>query len=268
MLGGGASLSEPGTSIPIAELPGSQLPDGTKVGSLLNVFVYNDDDKLLASVARPRLCLHEVAFLTIKDATHFGVFAEWGIDKDLLIPRAEQTGPLELGDRVPIGLIIDASGRLAGTMRVSEMLSTPVHARTDTWLTGEVWRKETRLGTFIILEKRYVGLLPAHEPHRLQRGDVAQFRVANVLEDGKVVLSLRRQAMDERESDAAIVLKVLRAQPRDRVGDHSSPAQIRDVFGMSKKAFKRAVGLLLKDGKIEFDNDGSVRLVTKRIIVR
>ena len=105
------------------------------------------------------------------------------------------------------------------------------------------------------------GMVPCAEPHGLARGDAARFRVTNVLPDGKVELSLRGHAHEELETDAAHVLSVLARPSTPRFGDRTSPEQVRAWFGLSKKAFKRAVGRLLKQGAVELDGDGSVRLV-------
>ncbi len=200
-----------------------------------------------------------MALLRITGVTHFGAFADWGLPKDLLVPLAEQTSPLEAGARVAIGLVLDGQGRPTGTQRVSELLATPRDMAQNDWVEGEVWRDEPGVGLFVILRRRYLARVPATEPHRLQPGDAARFRVVSILPDGKVDLSLRGPAVDEMETDARAVLAVL-ARPRPpRVGDASSPEEIRALFGISKKAFKRAVGRLLKQEAVRIDEDGTVQ---------
>jgi predicted RNA-binding protein (virulence factor B family) len=128
----------------------------------------------------------------------------------------------------------------------------------DAWLPGEAWRNDPDIGLFVIIERTFVGLVPASEPHRLKRGDTAKFRVAHILPDGKVVLSLRQHAHKELETDAATIVEVLSRPGSPRVGDRSDPELIRELFGLSKKAFKRAVGTLLKERKITIDDAGCV----------
>jgi len=106
-----------------------------------------------------------------------------------------------------------------------------------------------------------VGLVPASEPHALRRGEATQFRIANVLPSGKVVLSLRQHAYQEVGTDAARILAVLARPGAPRLGDHSSPDAIRAAFGLSKKAFKRAAGRLLKEGSARFDEQDCLTLV-------
>jgi predicted RNA-binding protein (virulence factor B family) len=256
-----------GDDIPPLLLPSAEVPEDASPGDTLDVFVYLDSEtRPIATRVRPRIVLDEVAFLEVTDLVPFGAFVDWGLSKELLVPLAEQTRSLAVGDRHPIGLYVDASGRLAGTMRVAEMLAPGGDFEVGTWVEGEAWRNEPRIGLFVILERRFVGLVPADEPHTLQRGDSASFRVATRLEDGKLTLSLRRHALEERPEDAERILSTLRGG-RHRVGNHSSPAQVRALFGMSKKAFKRAVGLLLREGKVDFDEDGNLRVVARRRIV-
>jgi predicted RNA-binding protein (virulence factor B family) len=145
-------------------------------------------------------------------------------------------------------------------MRVSELLNeTPLELEQDQWVEGEAWRNDPEIGLFVILQKRRVGLVPRDEPHQLTRGEAARFRVTNVLPDGKLELSLRGHAHEERQGDAQKVLRVLVRPDAPPFGDHSPPDQIRAWFGLSKKAFKRAVGHLLKQGEVTLDSDGHVR---------
>jgi predicted RNA-binding protein (virulence factor B family) len=242
-------------------LLGSEIPDGATEGDAVDVFIHLDSEgRPLATTRVPRVRLGEVAFLEVTACTHFGAFVDWGLAKELLVPFAEQTAELRPGDRQPIGLIIDKTGRLAGTMRVSELLSTtPPRLRFDEWVSGEAWRFDPEIGLFVIVERQYVGLVPRSEPHGLARGERARFRVAHRHPDGKLELSLRAHAHEELENDAAKVLARLSAPNAPALGDRSSPEEIRDAVGLSKKAFKRAVGRLLKNGSVEIDAAGLVK---------
>jgi predicted RNA-binding protein (virulence factor B family) len=150
-------------------------------------------------------------------------------------------------------------------MFVGDMLSSvPRNVARDEWLEGEAWRNDPEIGLFVILQRSFVGLVPASEPHRLRRGEVGKFRVAHILADGKVVLSLRQHAYKELETDAATILAVLSRKDAPRVGDRSDPETIRELFGLSKKAFKRAVGKLLKERSVTLDETGCVVVATPR----
>ncbi|HET7545060.1 MAG TPA: S1-like domain-containing RNA-binding protein [Polyangiaceae bacterium] len=244
-------------------LLGSEIPPGARVGDELEVFVCLDsEDRPLVTTRTPKLKLGEVAFLRVTSCTNFGAFVDWGLAKELLVPFKEQTRELHVGSREPIGVYLDDSGRLAGTMRVAELLDDEPHDFVeDQWLAGEAWRNDPEIGLFAILERRFLGLVPASEPHRLTRGQAARFRVSHVHTDGKLELSLRAHAHHELENDAETVLRILSKPGVLRVGDHSSPEQVRALFGLSKKAFKRAAGRLLKQGLVRLDAHGCLLVV-------
>lgn len=267
LAGPGASLAvdaaDDDPNAPVILLPKSEVPPGTKVGDALTVFVTLDsDDRPLATTRTPKLQLGEVAFLAVTAITEIGIFVDWGLPKELLVPFREQTRDLKVGDRHPIGLFIDKTGRLAGTMRVSEALRAKPVVAVDEWVAGEAWRADPAVGLFVIVERHFVGVVPASEPHGLARGDAAMFRVTRVFPDGKFELSLRGKAHEELADDARHVLAALALPATPAVSDRSSPQEIRARFGLSKKAFKRAVGRLLKEGSVTLDERGCVRVVS------
>jgi len=254
----GAFLAPDPADPAVILLPRNEVAEGAREGDELDVFIYLDsDDRPIATMRAPKIALGEVAFLTVKDVTKIGAFFEWGPVKELLVPFAEQTRDVLGGERHPIGLYLDGSNRLAGTMRVSEMLKSNGEFSNDEWVEGEVWRVEPGIGTFVIVERCFVGLLPESEPHGLARGEAARFRISNVLIDSRIELSLRGHAYEELENDARRVLEILSRAGGTKVGDRSSPEEIRAAFGLSKKAFKRAAGRLLRDGAIAVDEAGS-----------
>jgi uncharacterized protein len=261
----GAFLVEKGSSEEAATvlLLGPEIPDNAREGDEISVFVTLDSEgRPLATTKVPKLELGEVAFLTVTACTEFGAFVDWGLPKELLVPFAEQTRKPAVGESHPIGLYLDNSGRLAGTMRVSELVSTTGSAFTvGEWVEGEAWRDDPEIGLFAILERRFVGLVPKHEPHPLSRGQAARFRVTHVHPDGKVELSLRAYAHEEMEGDGQKILDLLKRPGAPKLGDRSDPDQIRALFGLSKKAFKRAVGRLLKQRLVDIDDEGHVRVL-------
>jgi predicted RNA-binding protein (virulence factor B family) len=256
---GAVLVPEDGDPTPIL-LPKREVPATATIGDELSVFVTLDsEDRPLATTRRPKLELGEIAFLTVAAMTPIGVFVDWGLPKELLVPFREQTRDLRVGDRHPVGLRRDKSGRLVGTMRVSELLRARPVVEVGEWVVGEVWRADPAVGLFVIVERRFVGLVPKSEPHGLARGDAAMFRVTRVRPDGKFELSLRGVAHEELANDAAHVLARLGHPASPAVGDHTSPEVLRAEFGLSKKAFKRAVGRLMKEGKVVIDAQRNVR---------
>jgi hypothetical protein len=260
----GAFLAQPGSGndrdAPCLLLLGSEIPEGAREGAELSVFVYLDSqDRPIATTAVPAVMLGQVAFLEVTALTAVGAFCDWGLPKELLVPFAQQTTEPKVGERHPVGLYVDNTGRLAGTMRVSELLDLgPSGLVRGDWVDGEAWRNDPEIGLFVILSRAFVGLVPRQEPHSMQRGQAGRFRVAHVHRDGKVELSLRGLAHTELDADAQNVLHLLQRAGTPSVGDRSDPDLIRQVFGLSKKAFKRAVGRLLAQGLLEVDPNGHV----------
>lgn len=221
-----------------------------------------DSTRTTSAPLEPKLALGQVGFLEVTDIVPFGAFVDWGLPKELLVPLAEQICEMRLGQSYAVGVIKDDQGRFAGTQRIAEMLRKPPPFAVGDWVEGEAWRQEPTLGVFVILEKQYLGLLPESEPNTLKRGEKAKFRIAQSLPDGKIQLSLRRTAFEELDDDAERVYVRL-TQSFFRVSDETSPEVIVARFGISKKAYKRAIGRLLKQGRISFDTEGYVVLSKK-----
>lgn len=214
----------------------------------------------MAAPRTPKLAVGEVTFLRVTGLTSFGAFVDWGPPKELLVPTVQQTAELAVGEHHPIGLFTDDRGRLTGTMRVAEMLDQRSHGFSrDAWVDGEAWRNEPEIGLFVIVERAFVGLLPKDEPHTLGRGEAARFRISNIFPDGKLELSLRGHAHEQLADDAEHVLALLQQTGTPPVGDRSSPELVRQLFGLSKKAFKRAVGRLLVEKAVQITAEGFVK---------
>lgn len=238
-------------------LPRAEVPPGTAIGDEIVAFVTLDsEDRPLATLRRPKLEREDVGFLEVTDITPIGAFVDWGLPKELLVPFREQTRELRIGDRVAVGVFIDASGRLCGTMRVRELLQDGGDFTVGEWVSGEAWRLDPAIGLFVIVERGFIGLVPASEPQSLSRGEQASFRVTRVFPDKKITLSLRAMAHEALVDDAERILAALRGPTPPRVSDHTSPDDLRRLFGLSKKAYKRAAGRLLRDGVARLDREG------------
>jgi predicted RNA-binding protein (virulence factor B family) len=248
---------------PVVLLLGPEIPEQAEEGDAIEVFLFLDSEgRPIATTHHPRLSLGEVAFLEVTATTEFGAFVDWGLPKELLVPFAEQTTSPKVGERHPIALYVDKSGRLAGTMRVTERLGIgSCEFQRGEWVQGEAWRFDPQIGLFVIIERAFVGLLPRHEPHSLVRGEASRFRITHVHQDGKIELSLRGHAHEEMDSDGETILALLKRPNAPKLGDRSDPEQIRVLLGLSKKAFKRAVGRLLKERRVDIDADGYVRVL-------
>lgn len=243
-------------------LPRKYVPAGTRVGDDVEVFVYRDSsDRLIATTEEPALTLGQIGLLKVKETSKIGAFLDWGLEKDLLLPFKEQTIQVRSGKSYPVALYIDKSKRLCATMKIYEYLSSESPYGKDEVVEGFVYQVNPNFGVFVAIDGKYHGMIPKKNVHSEYRvGDRVEARVVNVREDGKLELSLRDRVEVQISKDAQMVLEVLESY--DGVlpfTEKASPAVIERELNMSKAAFKRAVGHLLKARKIVIDN-GKIRI--------
>ena len=243
-------------------LPKKQVPEGAGEGDELEVFLYRDSsDRLIATTNEPKLQLGEVKELTVAAVGNIGAFLDWGLEKDLFLPFKEQTRKVEPGDSCLVALYVDKSGRLCATMKVYHYLKTGSPYVIGDEVEGTIYEISANFGVFVAVDERYSGLIPKKEAQAGYKvGQRLKLRVTEVKEDGKLTLSARQKAYVQIEEDAENVLQVIgefaNALPFD---DKASPEVIQREFGLSKGAFKRAVGHLLKEKQIEI-RDGKIYL--------
>ena len=234
-------------------LPAKQVPAGTRAGDRLEVFIYRDsEDRLIATTREPKLQVGETAVLTVKETGKIGAFLDMGLEKDVLLPFKEQTERVRPGQQCLAALYVDKSGRLAATMKVHPYLNGDSPYEKDDRVSGMVYEVSPQIGAFVAVDGRYYGLIPAKEFFgNVRPGDTVQARVTKVRDDGKLDLSLNEKAHIQMNTDAETVMEALEA--RGGVlpfADKADPEIIRQEFAMSKNAFKRAVGHLLKEGRV------------------
>ncbi len=244
-------------------LPAKQVPEGTKEGDVLEVFLYRDSsDRMIATSREPKLTLGGLAVLKVAQTGKVGAFLDWGLEKDLLLPFREQTVKVRTGDQVLVSLYIDKSSRLCATMKVYPFLKTDSSYVIGDTVEGLVYEVSENFGAFVAVDDRYSGLIPKREAQAGYKvGQRLKLRVTEVKEDGKLTLSARGKAYEQIREDAENVLQVIDefagVLPFD---DKASPEVIQREFGLSKAAFKRAVGHLLKEKQIEL-RDGKIWIV-------
>ena len=234
-------------------LPKKQVPPEAQTGDEMEVFVYRDSkDRLIATTAKPGLTLHQVARLRVAQVGKIGAFLDWGLEKDLLLPFKEQIKPVSVGEEWLVALYIDKSDRLCATMNVYPYLKNNSSYKKDDRVTGTVYEISRNFGAFVAVDDQYSGLIPKQELYgEVQVGDTVNARVTAVKEDGKLDLSIREKAYLQIAEDAERVMQVI--DSFDGVlpfNDKASPEVIRREMQMSKSEFKRAVGNLLKAGRI------------------
>ena len=230
-----------------------------KVGDIVEVFIYKDsEDRPIASLSLPLITLFKVARLKVKEITKIGAFLDWGMPKDLLLPFREQTKKLEAGEEVLVALYIDKTGRLCATMKLYHYLDTDAPYEKDDRVTGTVYEISGNFGTFVAVDDRYSALIPKNELfHPIPIGAKISCRVVKKTEDGKLTLSAREKIEIQMDADARLVYLTLRSAGGFLpFHDKSSPEDIKARFGLSKAAFKRAIGALYKAHKITISEKG------------
>ncbi|MCH5252867.1 MAG: S1 RNA-binding domain-containing protein [Lachnospiraceae bacterium] len=240
-------------------LPNNQVPEGIEKGDILEVFLYKDsEDRLIATTEHPLVTLHETATLKVKDVTNIGAFLDWGLAKDLLLPFKEQIGRVKPGDTVLVALYLDKSDRLCATMHVYDYLSCDSSYQKNDHVRGRVYEISDSFGVFVAVDDKYSALLPRNElSQELKPGQEITARVKEVTKEGKLTLSLQEKVKVQMGVDAELLLKRLEAAGGFLpFHDKTSPEIIKREFKISKNAFKRAIGRLLKEKKIELVKNG------------
>ena len=250
----GVYLAESKQSEERVLLPKKQVPEGAGTGDSVRVFLYRDSqDRLIATTTEPKLMLGGVARLPVKEVAKIGAFLDWGLEKDLFLPFRQQTRKVQAGDNCLAALYIDNSERLCATMNVYDYLRTDSPYEKEDHVTGTIYQISENFGAFVAVDDCYSGLIPSREFFgQLSVGDQITARVTAVKPDGKLDLSIREKSYLQLNADAEAVMKVI--EEFDGVlpfTDKASPEVIKREFSLSKNAFKRAVGHLLKEERIE-----------------
>ncbi len=235
-------------------LPLKQVPEGTKPGDSLEVFLYRDSkDRLIATTNEPYLELGGLAVLKVAETTKIGAFLDWGLEKDLLLPFKKQTSRVREGEECLVTLYVDKSGRLCADMNVYEVLRKDAPYEEGEQVTGRIYESSDNFGMFVAVDDQYSALIPKRDCQGdLKVGDIIQARITRIHPDGRMDLSVREKAYLQIETDARMILEVLdEFSGVLPFNDKASPEVIKREFGLSKAAFKRAVGRLLKEGAIE-----------------
>lgn len=251
----GVYLAERGEDELRVLLPYKQVPENSSLGDEIEVFLYKDSkDRLIATTNKPRLVLGGLAVLKVLEIGKIGAFLDWGLEKDLFLPYKEMTTRLEAGDEVLVTLYIDKSKRLCASMKkLYELLRTDSPYQKEDVVSGRIYEFGHDFGTFVAVDDCYSAMIPAHEDcSHLRIGDVVEARVTGVKADGKLDLTLRDKAYLQMDADAEKVMEVI----EEFAGvlpftDKASPEVIKRETGLSKNAFKRAVGRLYKERRIE-----------------
>lgn len=256
-------------------LPTRQIPEGLEIGDNVEVFLYRDsDDRIIATTHTPLIKLGEIKKLKVKSVSDIGAFLDWGLSRDLFLPFKEQTVKVQQEKSYLVKLYIDKTGRLAASMKIASALKPNDTFKKGDHVKGIVYNVKKDFGVFVALynkaildengedEKRnavitYSGLIHSSEVfENLYVGDEVTCRVVKAREDGKLDLAMRDEIPLQMEKDAEMVLDIIKSYGgKLPFNDKADAAIIKREFGLSKNAFKRAVGRLYKNKLIEISDD-------------
>ena len=243
-------------------LPAKQVPKDARIGDRISCFVYKDsEDRPIATVHVPKITLGAIRPLRVKDVSSIGAFMDWGLEKDLFLPFKEQIGHIRPGREYLVSLYIDKSSRLCATMKIGKLLSTDHSYHAGDWVLGTIYNIHPDHGAFVAVEDQYLGRIPKQEIHeKLSVGDHLRMRITSVASDGKLNLSLHEKAYLQMDRDAKLVMDTIESYDGALpFNDKAKPVVIERELGLSKNAFKRAVGRLLKEGKITITPTGILK---------
>lgn len=241
-------------------LPKRYVPKGIKAGDILNVFVYHDsEDRLIATTEQPKALLGEIAQLQVAGLSQIGAFMDWGLPKDLFVPRSAMRSPFRQGGYYLIYLTTDPkSGRLMGTEYFDHVLNNEnLSVREKEKVELMVYR-ETDIGYVMIINHRHTGVLHFNEVFKpLAIGDTTEGYIVKIRPDHTIDLRLGKPGFERTDTESEKILSLLHKKDGFLpYHDKSDPQEIYEVFGMSKKAFKMAIGKLYKERKITITSQG------------
>lgn len=241
-------------------LPSKYAPDDLAVGDTIEVFLYLDsEDRPVATTQKPKACVGEFAYLQVVDNSGVGAFLDWGLEKDVLVPFAEQHRPMEVGSSYLVYLYIDRiDGRIVASSKIDSFLSDDsANTYTPQQPVDLIIANSTELGYKAIVNHSDWGVLYENEVYqRLSFGQSIKGFIKYIRPDGKIDLSLQG-GQEARDKNTQRILTYLQEQGGfAAVHDKSDPQLIAEIFGMSKGAFKKAIGGLYKQRVIRIEKDG------------
>ena len=241
-------------------LPKKEMPRGTRQGDELTVFVYHDsEDRPIATTLHPKAVVGDIVKLKVVGNSKVGAFLDWGLMKDLLVPKSKQLTPMRLGGEYLVHVYLDErTGRVAASQYLEHLLSNDELTVKEKESVHLVVYRKTDLGYVMIINNKHTGLLHDSDVFReLEPGDQVEGFIKTIRPDQKIDLALGKPGYQRVEDEAGKILRLLHeAGGYLPYHDKTDPEKIYAVFGMSKKAYKMAVGKLYKEKKVELTEQG------------
>jgi len=241
-------------------LPNKYLTESIEIGDNIDVFIYLDgEERIVATTETPFIELNDFAVLTATSITKYGAFMDWGLEKELLIPFREQKNKIEKGKEYLVYMYFDKqTERLVGSTNLYTHLQNNTHNFKERDQVDLIIWNKTDLGYNVIINKSYLGLIYINEVFKeLQSGDRTTGFIKKIREDGKIDASLEKISYKNIEPNAKMIIDLLEKSNKFiSLNDKSSPEDIKDKLSISKKAFKKSIGLLYKKRIIRIEENG------------
>lgn len=241
-------------------LPKKYVPEGLTQGDRINVFIYKDsEDRLIATTKEPKARVGDIAYLEVKDTNRYGAFLDWGLDKDLLVPFSEQKIRMTAGNSYFVKVYFDEeSKRVAATQKINRYLLKDISDLNEGDEVDLLVYKFTELGISVIINNKYMGVVYKNDIFiKIDIGDKLKGFISKIREDGKIDVSIRKRGFNKvLDSTDVIIKKLQEAGGFLPLTDKTSPQVIEETLEMSKSAFKKSIGMLYKQRKIEITDSG------------
>jgi predicted RNA-binding protein (virulence factor B family) len=241
-------------------LPKRFVPPGVEVGDMLKVFVYHDSEgRLIATTQQPKGIVGDIVNLPVASVTNQGAFMDWGLMKDLFVPKSKQLMGMRVGGHYFVKIYLDErTGRIAASEKIESYLSNEQLTVKELEPVDLLVYRRTDIGFVVINNNRHTGVLHFNDIyHDIQVGDRLQGYIKNIREDNKIDIGTGKPGYQRVEDEAGKVMRLLRENNGSLpYNDKSSPEEIYSFFGMSKKTFKMTTGNLYKNRKIVFTPTG------------
>ena len=239
------------------------MEDEMPIGALIDVFVYTDsEDRPVATTKMPYAKLGEYGYFTVVDYKSYGAFVNWGLPKDLFVPLSQQKEYFNVGKKYLLRVCLDEqTGRLYGTQKIGKYFNRDMSGLHQNKILEAIVLAKTPLGFKVIADNQYEGMLFSNEIfEELRIGDRKKVYIKNVRKDYKLDLSLQPIGKQAKISEAeGTILQLLKEADGTLPFTYKSDAdEIKKVFGMSKKNFKRTLTELIEAKKIQLLDDAIV----------
>lgn len=257
----GFYLTEAGEGNPPDEvlLPNKFITPEMKLNDIIRVFLYKDsEDRPVATTQNPKAVVGEANYLFVKEVNNIGAFLDWGLDKDLFLPYREQAESVEPGRHYLVYVYFDyASKRISATTNLNKFIKNREVNLQPNQEVDILITYENETGIRVIVNNMHWGMLFKNEIFgTINKGERMKGFVKKVREDGKIDIALQKQGIAAARESKDMILNLLKENKGIlKLSDNSSPDEIYRQLGMSKKNFKKTVGMLFKEGKLELGDD-------------